>query len=552
MQVKQKLFLALLSGILLAASWPFIGSVTPLLFIALLPLLAIDFLPEQPSKNKFIYPYIAFTIWNFAATYWLYNVEGGFVTKFFSFFMPSALNALFMAAVWHFAIRSSKSGSINIRLLTIFCFWLAYEYFHLDWDLSWPWLQLGNALATNTIYFQFYEYTGVLGGTAWILLANFVALKFVMYLVHHNPKKMWVGFRAFASLAIIALPLWWSVSIDYKPSANAKKINVACIQPNVDPYTEKFAKSHQVQLEELFELIEEKAPNADAYLFPETTLLEPTRVSLLGDEYVPVGLWENNIANSYSARVLRSRLVFAKNADVLAGMSADRLMPKGITPSFLDRPISGTGLYYRAYNAALFQTQNLDSIYNKSKLVPGVEKTPFASVFKHFKGIALDLGGTTGSLATQKERTVFFSEFKDYGIAPIICYESIYGDYVTRFVQNGASILSVITNDAWWGNTAGHKQHLIFSKLRAVENRRWLARAANTGISAIINPRGEILQQSKYREQTIIQGDVYTEDTLTFYTRFGDYIGRLASFVAVLLILVNITQRLRKGRELRP
>ncbi len=547
MQTKQKLILSLLSGVLLSASWPFIGSLTPLVFVALLPLLWIDFGSENPAKTSFLYPYLTFFVWHLFSIYWLYNVEGGFGAKFFSYFMPAVVNSTSMALAWHLALRFSLRGKINMRLFTLFAFWIAYEYFHLDWDLSFPWFQLGNVFASSPSIIQFYAYTGVLGGSVWVLLANFSLLKLVLFIKKGKYPKSWIGIKAVSKILIISVPLIWSSSIDYVPTPNSKSISIALVQPNVDPYTEKFSgKSTQVQLEELLELVNEKAPSAQLYVFPETTLQERTHLNKMGDEYVPVGLWENTISSSYSARVLRTSLVHDKNADVLIGMSSDSLMPKGTEASFINRPISGTGLYYRSYNAALYQTKVSDAIYHKSKLVPGVETTPFSSFFKHFKNIALNLGGTTGGLGKQSERSVFESEYTGVKIAPIICFESIYGAYVSEFVRNGATVLGVITNDAWWGNSAGHKQHLMLSQIRAIENRRWVVRSANTGVSAIINPEGELVSQTKYGEKTVLTGNIREENQMTFYARFGDYLGRLASFVAVMLLLINISQSMRE------
>lgn len=547
MQTKQKLLLSILSGVLLSASWPFIGSLTPLVFIALLPLLWVTFGNSSGNKTSFLYPYLSFFVWHLISIYWLYNVEGGFATKFFSYFMPAVVNSTSMALAWHLALRFGKNGKINMRLFTLFSFWLAYEYFHLDWDLSFPWFQLGNVFASTPSVVQFYSYTGVLGGTAWVLLGNFVLLKLLLLIAKGKHPKAWVAIKAVSKTIIICVPLLWSSSIDFEPLINAKTISVAAVQPNVDPYTEKFSgKSVQLQLEELIALVEDEAPSVQLYVFPETTLQERTNLNKMGEDFVPVGLWENDISNSYSARVLRTHLVHDKNADVLIGMSSDSLMPKGTAASFLNRPISGTGLFYKSYNAALFQTKVTDAVYNKSKLVPGVETTPFSSFFKHFKSLAMNLGGTTGGLGTQATRTVFTSEYNQVGIAPIICFESIYGAYVSEFVRNGATVLAVITNDAWWGNSAGHKQHLMLSQLRAIENRRWIVRSANTGISAIINPLGQVVSKTNYDEKTVLTGSVQEETQLTFYARFGDYIGRLASFVAVMLLLINISQSLRE------
>ncbi|MFZ8281203.1 nitrilase-related carbon-nitrogen hydrolase, partial [Staphylococcus aureus] len=81
----------------------------------------------------------------------------------------------------------------------------------------------------------------------------------------------------------------------------------------------------------------------------------------------------------------------------------------------------------------------------------------------------------------------------NYIAAPIICYESIYGEYIRTYVQKKATLLSIITNDGWWGNTPGYQQHLAYAKLRAIENNRWVVRSANTGVSAIINNKGNLL-----------------------------------------------------------
>jgi len=109
------------------------------------------------------------------------------------------------------------------------------------------------------------------------------------------------------------------------------------------------------------------------------------------------------------------------------------------------------------------------SYYHKSKLVPGVERMPFPTLFKPLESLAINLGGTMGSLGIQNERTVFYSHNKKARIAPVICYESAYSDFVSDYVENGANLIFIITNDGWWENTPGHRQHLAYSRLRAIE-----------------------------------------------------------------------------------
>ena len=116
-------------------------------------------------------------------------------------------------------------------------------------------------------------------------------------------------------------------------------------------------------------------------------------------------------------------------------------------------------------------------------------------------------------------------------IGTIICYESVYGEFVTEYVQKGAGYLFVITNDGWWGNTPGHRQHNSLSSIRAVETRRSIARSANTGISSFINQRGDVLQELTWWKRGALKQDLNYNTKLTFYVKHGDYIGRTAFYL---------------------
>jgi apolipoprotein N-acyltransferase len=204
-------------------------------------------------------------------------------------------------------------------------------------------------------------------------------------------------------------------------------------------------------------------------------------------------------------------------------------------------------MYYDSYNTAIQFNKNGIKYYHKSKLVPGVEKMPFPFIFKHIEQFAIDLGGTTGSLGIQNERTVFFNNSGKVAIAPVICYESVYSDYVTDYIKNGANLIAIITNDGWWENTPGHKQHLAYAKLRAIETRKEIVRCANTGISCFITSLGEIEQATKYWEKAIISKQVSTTDTQTLFVKFGDVISYLSSIIAILLVIWSQILRFKKS-----
>ena len=160
---------------------------------------------------------------------------------------------------------------------------------------------------------------------------------------------------------------------------------------------------------------------------------------------------------------------------------------------------------------------------------------PYKSFLEPLLGsILMDFGGLSYSRGYQDYRSVFKSK-KGTNIAPIICYESIYGEYVSDYVRNGANLLAIVTNDGWWNNTEGHKQHLSYARLRSIETRKNIVRSANTGISSVINYRGEIVKTIGYEKEGLINYNVGVNNIITFYTMYGDYIYRLCLFFLIMI-----------------
>jgi len=149
------------------------------------------------------------------------------------------------------------------------------------------------------------------------------------------------------------------------------------------------------------------------------------------------------------------------------------------------------------------------------------------------------LGGTVGTLGVDSAQIPFTGR-KNLKVAPVICYESAYGEFVSHSVRNGANMIFVITNDGWWGNTPGYRQHFLFSRLRAIETRRSVARSANTGISGFINQRGDVSQATKYWVPAAIRQTINANDVLTFYVKHGDYLARISVIGALLSFLFTI------------
>jgi len=114
---------------------------------------------------------------------------------------------------------------------------------------------------------------------------------------------------------------------------------------------------------------------------------------------------------------------------------------------------------------------------------------------------------------------------------------------VAEYVRQGAQFIAVVTNDGWWGNTSGKDQHLAYAQLRAIENRRWVARAANTGISGFINQRGDVVQQTEWWVPASLNQEINLNEEITFYTQTGDYLAYLALGGCVLFLWGMVFRR---------
>lgn len=525
------LFISLLGGLLLSAAWPAKGF-APLLFIGFIPFLFIeDYILKHRAEYKkisvFTMVFPGFLLWNILTTWWIWNSTD------FGAILAWVLNAIMMSLamyLFHFTRRAVPS---KLNMLTLIFFWISYEYFHHNWDGTWPWLSLGNGFADWYKWIQWYEYTGIFGGTFWILLVNIILFQVFMKILHKEEFRKLVPLLTI-SLFLIVLPVLQSYRLYNGYREKPWPVDVVVVQPNVDPYNEEYSVPPAELLARNINLARQKMDSAvDFVVSPESAIQE--------------NLWEDRLNESPSLDSIQSFLSHYPRASYVIGASTFRNYKAGEKLSATARKYRTSEGHYDAYNSAIY----LDStgqirIHHKSKLTPGVEKMPFARLMRPLENLAFNLGGTVGSLGTDKERTVFTKPADGVKVAPVICYESIFGAYVDQYIRKGANLIFVITNDGWWGNTAGHRQHFTFSQLRAIETRRSVARSANTGTSAFINQRGDVFQKTKYWEPAVIRQVINANDKITFYVKYGDYVGWLSAFTAGLLLLIAISFRFRK------
>lgn len=536
MDRKFKFFLlAIVSGLLLSLGW-FEWGTGLLLLIAFVPLLWIeDYFFEnkkQYSSAAFlIYIFPALFIWYALDTWWIWNAS--IVGMFVAILLNSTL---FSIVFWLSHIVKRRLGTLPgyIALIT---FWVYWEYFYMHGEITWPWLNLGNGLAHDIHFIQWYEYTGALGGSFWIILVNilvFIVLK--KFRAGQTIAKQ-VG-TIVLMLALVILPMIISQYIFYTYKEIVNPRNIVVIQPNVDPYNEKFfGLSPEIQTQKILKLGAEKMDSSIDYMVaPETAL---------------INIWLNEICDNRSIRLSENFMKPFPKAKFIVGATLYWRFDPGTKLTATAQPLGDSGEYYDSYNAALQidSTHHIQTYY-KSILVVGVEKMPYAKYLKFIQKLTLRLGGTFRSHAIQEKRSVLCSTNDSICIAPVICYESIFGEFVTDYVKLGAQYIFIITNDGWWGNTPGYRQHNSFAALRAIENRRSIARSANTGTSSFVNQRGEISQATDWWTPAVIKASLNANSKLTFYTRHGDYIARTCGYLALLLLLLLAGKILFKRRKL--
>ncbi len=514
-----------MAGLLLYAAWP-VSPFTFLIFVALVPLFLLDEIARS-SKQFFWLTYLALLIWNIGTTWWICNstVPGGIAAI--------VLNPLLMCIPWVGFHNLKKRFGRLIGYISLVAFWLSFEYIHLNWDLSWPWLTLGNVFATHPGWVQWYEYTGTSGGTLWVLLVNlsiFQCLGLVnkanVHAVQPTRAHRWFWVAADVALPLVLSFLMQRYYSGRQPMSNSETPDVVIVQPNIDPWDEKFvAGKEEGELRELIVLSEREIDSATVLVvWPETA--------------IPVAVNEDSMRNNYFIQPVWDFLKRHPRLDLLTGIEGFRFFDSAHRTSY-SQSIPNTNRFYDAYNSAVLMDSNGFQPYHKSKLVPGPEILPS---FLRFMGSWFEkFGGTTGGYARQDERTVLRTANHTYVIAPAVCYESIYGEFMSKYIRYGANLIVIITNDGWWRNTSGYKQHEFYARLRSIETRTWVARSANTGVSCFIDPLGNVLDAHPYNTTATFRLPVPVESHApTFYVRNGDIISKVAMIFAILLVFWDI------------
>ncbi|CAN5117584.1 apolipoprotein N-acyltransferase [soil metagenome] len=442
-------------------------------------------------RQMILYAYPSFVLWNLLSTYWLMmaTVTGGAAAIV-------ANAALMLIPLWLIRILFlSNLNSVFASFITA-ATWVSYEFLHHQWDLAWPWLTLGNAWSDLTGVIQYISVTGVWGISFWVVFSAALAYQSIVT----NSKPV----LRIATITFFAFPVFSVLSMINIQQPDDKPLNIVIVQPNSDSYQDYGG------LDSLDELVtklltlsdEARDKSTELIIWPENALDAPM-----------------TLQNPHISRIQDSLNVW--NTELITGSGYIKYYEENEIPA-LSRG-NHSRRHFNVYNAAFhLKSGQLTNVYEKGRLVPIVERFPFVEYFNktdRFKWI--DWGRFQG-YGLGNQATVF--DIKGGRTPALICYDSVFPGWVNEFVNNDADFLTIITNDGWWGDSHGHIQHFAYSRLRAIEHRRWIARSANNGISGIISPDGKVQLETEYWTEDAFSFQIYRSDYHTFYTRFGDWL----------------------------
>jgi apolipoprotein N-acyltransferase len=537
--------MAILSGILQVLPFPIAGPMpvwrTVFCWIALLPLLWA-LLVNTKTGNPLtllqgaVLGYVCGIVWYLGNCYWIYQtmyLYGGLakpiaagILILFCLYL-GLYHALFGTLIAAFRKRFGRQSAL---LLVPFA-WVAVELARaritgLPWDL------LGVTQVDNLLLTRLAPITGAYGISFIIAAVN------ALWLVRIRIRERRFTRPALTVAGVILVVVYVAaLRLIANPKASPTTATATLVQENLGVGQEARGNNETgSQMIDSFSRLSLYPPadrcNGTPEL-PSTTCIRFIDKNHIGDQsIVPADLivWPESPAGFRT-----DDPVFNERLAALARAASAPLVigSLGVVPD------SSTERGLRVYDSAALVAADGTSAgrYDKIHLVPWGEYVPF----KEFFSFAKKLTAGAGDMDRGTDRTVFRTAGHNFGV--FICYESIFADEVRQFVKNGAEVLVNISDDGWYGDTSAPWQHLNMVRMRAIENRRWILRSTNTGVTTAIDPYGRVTAAAPRHIRTALRARFNFERDMTFYTVHGDLFAFACAFITALGLALSLRHR---------
>ncbi len=506
---KRESLLSFLSGVLLAFSFPNFD----LEFLAWFALVPLFYSIEgkglyQSFKLGFFTGFVSFLgilYWIIVAVHTYGNVPlilSGLILLLLVIYL-----SLYIGAFTFLCRLSQRHLGSKALMLSPFL-WVSLEYLRSFLLTGFPWANLGYTQYLNLPFIQMADVTGSYGLSFVILLVNAT----LFWVLHQWPKKSFplqeVAITAVVLLVFLVYGYMKMKHVD-REATQSPPLKVGLVQGNIDQSV-KWNESFQKETLKIYERLSFKVAEGK----PELIIWPETAIPFFFQdekEYQPIVLGIPERTGAF--------LLFG-------------------TPFY---KIEKGKVNY--YNSALLVSRSKELIgkYDKIHLVPFGEYIPLRKLLFFIES---SIGEGIGNFKPGKEIFNFSLPQGKFGL--LICFEIIFPDLCRRFVKGGSNFLVTITNDAWFGRTSAPYQHFSIAVFRAVENRVFIARAANTGISGFIDPKGKIMQQGDIFTEEVLNGTIRIMKGKTFYTLYGDVFAWICSGLSILLLAYALLPRLKK------
>lgn len=493
-----------LSSLLQVMAFPVAGPLPPwrsaLAWLALVPLLWA-LLPSEPLTLRMaaLRGYGCGVLWYAGSCYWVYGTMHtyGHLSVGMSA-LALVLMCLYLAlyhALFGFLVGVAARSGRGFALLLMPLLWIAVELARAR-VTSFPWDLLGYTQIDNSILTAIAPFTGVYGISFLLALIN-AAIAAAVVLPGRQMSQRFALSAAVLAAGVQNAGMW------KRPPMHPGSQKAVLLQPNLD-----VSGSDDLNLETL------TASSARLSLQAAAVQDGPTRVVLWPES--PAPYQTNQPVFTAAVTDLATQLQAPVIADAI-GIAPNLHVPRG----------------FNLYNSAVLFAPGagVSGRYDKVHLVPFGEFVPYADLFSFASGLTQ----AVGTFDRGRARTPLPADGHRYGV--FICYESIFGDEVRRFVDSGADVLVNLSDDGWYGDSSAPFQHINMARMRAIENRRWLLRDTNNGITASIDPNGTVVEAMPRNRRGAVAVHFDFLTAKTFYTRYGDVFAYVCTLLGMALLI---------------
>jgi apolipoprotein N-acyltransferase len=535
--------LAIISGVLLGLSFP-PSPFYSFAYVAFIPFLLL-FVEIHSYGRMTRYAYLFLFCFHLLTLYW----TGGFATGKDLWMMAAGtalvlIHPLFYIPFILLSFYIKRKLGMEQGLISFGLLWTSFEYLHSLGEYSFPWLTLGNSQAYDILQIQIIEYASIYGLTVLILAFNILAFLMLWKYGRGAWKLKSTYFALSASLLSLLYfgpKAYGKFAIGAESSRKTDSLRIAAIQPNYDPW-EKWGEgvsdkwdSYVQQFDSLMNTTRDlNSSGPDIVFWPETAI----PFYILSPRY-----------SSYLHELLA--LVDTLHVPILTGLPTAEYFSSTSAPATAQR-VGASNIFVESYNSTVLIEPHytIGPIHRKTILVPFAERIPYAETFRFLiEPLKWNVGISNWGKGNDTVVYSFVSRAKRRtAFSAMICYESVYPNYVRHFVKRGAEFLVVLTNDSWWGRTSGAYQHASFASLRAVETRRWVVQCANGGISLVADPSGTIRMSTSLFTNAKFVADIGLRSDETFYVKYGDVVAHLCLIgSAVVAVFAVARSRFQRG-----